>query len=153
MLPSVLFHMRIWTLTVSTTKSLPTAALVSGGRQPQFEPIKSIPSRARRRIPCPAVEGFLIGPKNGAWTALGVSRYDIGGPTGTNCQSSAEFCCADAVVEVKASPHSNATAIPFLLYMVFIRSSQLSFSFCVGWDGFCFDQTAGCYTGRDADTV
>ena len=32
------------TFTVSATKPLPTAALVSGGKQPQFEPLKSMPS-------------------------------------------------------------------------------------------------------------
>ncbi len=36
--------MRISKLTVSMTKLLPTDALVSGGRQSQFESKKSIPS-------------------------------------------------------------------------------------------------------------
>ena len=41
---------RNWTLTVSATKPLPTAALVSGGKQPQFEPLKSMPSMVVPRI-------------------------------------------------------------------------------------------------------
>ena len=46
---------RNWTFTVSATKPLPTAALVSGGKQPQFEPLKSMPSIV---VPTVAPLGF-----------------------------------------------------------------------------------------------
>ena len=52
----VVSQTRNWTLTVSATKPLPTAALVSGGKQPQFEPLKSMPSMV---VPSDRAAGVL----------------------------------------------------------------------------------------------
>src|SRR5437868_10659499 len=100
-------------LTTSTAKLLPTAAFVSGGKQPQFEPLKSIPSRLFTTVSGPgAIE------RAGGKVPVGIDMDWLvggsGGPTGTRWAKPFE--------EKRVRPETIAVTIRPLLRNAFIVS-------------------------------